>query len=110
MVNTVNWMDGLDGLAAGVTAIACAVLFIYAAFLAVPLHQTSVSLLPLASWRACLGFLPWNLLRRVFMGSSGACSWALRWLPGYHRRGQGRHRVACHVAPSPTSPGSSSAA
>ncbi len=72
MVNTVNWMDGLDGLAAGVTAIACAVLFIYAAFLAAPLHQTSVSLLPLAMVGACLGFLPWNLSGRVFMGSSGA--------------------------------------
>jgi len=72
MVNTVNWMDGLNGLAAGVTAITCAVLFIYAAFLAAPLPQTSVSLLPLAMLGACLGFLPWNLSGRVFMGSSGA--------------------------------------
>ena len=72
MVNTVNWMDGLNGLAAGVTAIACAVLFIYAAFLARSSPQTSVSLLPLAMLGACLGFLPWNLSGRVFMGSSGA--------------------------------------
>ncbi len=71
MVNTVNWLDGLNGLAAGVTAIACAVLFVHMAFRAVP-PQTSVSLLPLALLGTCLGFLPWNLSARVFMGSSGA--------------------------------------
>ncbi len=76
MVNTVNWLDGLNGLAAGVTAIACAVLFINAAFRLDP-PQTSVSLLPLALLGACLGFLPWNLSSRVFMGSSGA------WFLGY---------------------------
>jgi len=71
MVNTVNWLDGLNGLAAGVTAIACAVLFINAAFRLNP-PQMSVALLPLALLGACLGFLPWNLSARVFMGSSGA--------------------------------------
>jgi UDP-GlcNAc:undecaprenyl-phosphate GlcNAc-1-phosphate transferase len=76
MVNTVNWLDGLNGLAAGVTAIACAVLFINAAFRLDP-PQTSVSLLPLALLGVCLGFLPWNLAARVFMGSSGA------WFLGY---------------------------
>jgi UDP-GlcNAc:undecaprenyl-phosphate/decaprenyl-phosphate GlcNAc-1-phosphate transferase len=76
MVNTVNWLDGLNGLAAGVTAIACAVLFINAAFRLDP-PQISVSLLPLALLGVCLGFLPWNLSARVFMGSSGA------WFLGY---------------------------
>ena len=76
MVNTVNWLDGLNGLAAGVTAIACAVLFINAAFRLDP-PQTSVSLLPLALLGTCLGFLPWNFSARVFMGSSGA------WFLGY---------------------------
>jgi UDP-GlcNAc:undecaprenyl-phosphate GlcNAc-1-phosphate transferase len=71
MVNTVNWLDGLNGLAAGVTAIACAVLFVHMAFRADP-PQTSVALLPLALLGTCLGFLPWNLSARVFMGSSGA--------------------------------------
>jgi UDP-GlcNAc:undecaprenyl-phosphate GlcNAc-1-phosphate transferase len=69
MTNTVNWLDGLDGLAAGVTAIASLVLFINAAFRLDP-AQTSVSLLPLALAGACLGFLPWNFHpARVFMGS-----------------------------------------
>lgn len=76
MINTVNWLDGLNGLAAGVTAIACAVLFVHAAFRLNP-PQTSISLLPLALLGVCLGFLPWNLTARVFMGSSGA------WLLGY---------------------------
>ncbi len=76
MVNTVNWLDGLNGLAAGVTAIASAVLFIYMAFVAEP-RQMTVSLLPLALLGACVGFLPWNLSARVFMGSSGA------WFLGY---------------------------
>ena len=76
MVNTVNWLDGLNGLAAGVTAIACGVLFINAAFRLNP-PQTSVSLLPLALLGVCMGFLPWNLAARVFMGSSGA------WFLGY---------------------------
>jgi UDP-GlcNAc:undecaprenyl-phosphate GlcNAc-1-phosphate transferase len=76
MISTVNWLDGLNGLAAGVTAIACAVLFINAAFRLNP-PQTSVSLLPLALLGVCLGFLPWNLSARVFMGSSGA------WFLGY---------------------------
>jgi UDP-GlcNAc:undecaprenyl-phosphate GlcNAc-1-phosphate transferase len=76
MINTVNWLDGLNGLAAGVTAIACAILFVHMAFrLAEP--QISVSLLPLALLGTCLGFLPWNLSARVFMGSSGA------WFLGY---------------------------
>jgi UDP-GlcNAc:undecaprenyl-phosphate GlcNAc-1-phosphate transferase len=73
MTNTVNWLDGLDGLAAGVTAIGSAVLFINAAFRLDP-HQESVALLPLALLGATLGFLPYNLTpARVFIG--GGASW-----------------------------------
>lgn len=68
MMNTVNWLDGLDGLAAGVTAIAGLVLFVHAGFRLEP-PQTSVALLPLALAGACLGFLPFNFFpARVFMG------------------------------------------
>jgi len=68
MMTTVNWLDGLDGLAAGVTAIASLVLFANAAFRLQP-PQTSVSFLPLALMGACLGFLPFNFHpARVFMG------------------------------------------
>jgi len=69
MVNTVNWLDGLDGLAAGVGAILCAVL-------AVHMHrvgQPSVVILPLALLGATVGFLPYNFYpARIFMGSAGA--------------------------------------
>ncbi|MBN1954095.1 MAG: undecaprenyl/decaprenyl-phosphate alpha-N-acetylglucosaminyl 1-phosphate transferase [Anaerolineae bacterium] len=69
MINTVNWLDGLDGLAAGVGAILCLVLAIH-------MHrvgQPSVAILPLALLGAAVGFLPHNFYpARVFMGSSGA--------------------------------------
>lgn len=70
MMNTVNWLDGLDGLAAGVCSVAALMIFIHAAF---RLDQISVSLLPLALFGATLGFLPYNFHpARVFMGSNGA--------------------------------------
>jgi UDP-N-acetylmuramyl pentapeptide phosphotransferase/UDP-N-acetylglucosamine-1-phosphate transferase len=69
MINTVNWLDGLDGLAAGVTAIASLLFAIHA----YRLGQTTVALFPLALAAACLGFLPFNFHpARVFMGSSGS--------------------------------------
>lgn len=69
MINTVNWLDGLDGLAAGVTAIVSGVL----AFHMYREGQQSVALLPLALLGGTLGFLPYNFHpARVFMGSSGA--------------------------------------
>jgi UDP-GlcNAc:undecaprenyl-phosphate GlcNAc-1-phosphate transferase len=68
MMTTVNWLDGLDGLAAGVGAILCLVLAIH-------MHrvgQPSVALLPLALLGALLGFLPYNVApARVFLGSAG---------------------------------------
>jgi UDP-GlcNAc:undecaprenyl-phosphate GlcNAc-1-phosphate transferase len=72
MINTVNWLDGVDGLAAGVSVIAALLMFVNSAFRLVP-AQTSVALLPLALAGACLGFLPYNFYpARVHMGSSGA--------------------------------------
>ncbi len=69
MINTVNWLDGLDGLAAGVGAILCAVLALH-------MHrvgQPSVAILPVALMGAALGFLPYNFFpARVFMGSTGS--------------------------------------
>jgi UDP-GlcNAc:undecaprenyl-phosphate GlcNAc-1-phosphate transferase len=68
MINTVNWLDGLDGLAAGVVAIAAAI-FTFHMWRA---GQYSVVFLPLALLGATLGFLPYNFPGRIFMGSSGA--------------------------------------
>jgi UDP-GlcNAc:undecaprenyl-phosphate GlcNAc-1-phosphate transferase len=71
MMNTMNFLDGLDGLATGVAAIACLMLFLNSAFRVVP-AQTSVSLLPLALLGACLGFLPYNFSpSRIYLGGGG---------------------------------------
>ena len=86
-MNTVNWLDGLDGLAAGVTAILSAVLVIHMLFRAEP-PQLSVAILPLALLGATLGFLPWNFSpARIFMGSNGSyfLGFAVAAL-GHHRR------------------------
>ncbi|MBZ0298058.1 MAG: undecaprenyl/decaprenyl-phosphate alpha-N-acetylglucosaminyl 1-phosphate transferase, partial [Anaerolineae bacterium] len=70
MMNTVNWLDGMDGLAGGVAFIAGAMLFINSAFRVEP-AQTSVSLMPLALMGVSLGFLLFNFYPgRVQMGGS----------------------------------------
>lgn len=69
MVVTVNWLDGLDGLAAGVAAILTAVLSIHM------FRSGQYSVIPqaLALFGASLGFLVYNIApARVFMGSNGA--------------------------------------
>lgn len=68
MMNTMNWLDGADGLAGGVTFIAGATLFINSAFRVEP-AQTSVSLLHLALMGCTLGFVIYNFYpARIFMG------------------------------------------
>ena len=76
MTNAVNFIDGLDGLAAGVVAIAAGAIAVYG------LHLMSTGVLqvdnvgPLVAVIACgvcLGFLPHNFHpARVFMGDAGA--------------------------------------
>jgi UDP-GlcNAc:undecaprenyl-phosphate/decaprenyl-phosphate GlcNAc-1-phosphate transferase len=68
MINTVNFLDGLDGLAAGVAIIAGIMLFVNSAFRVTP-AQTSVALLPLAMTGACLGLLMYNFYpARIYLG------------------------------------------
>jgi UDP-GlcNAc:undecaprenyl-phosphate GlcNAc-1-phosphate transferase len=66
MMNTVNFLDGLDGLAAGVGAVV-------SAFLAIHMlreGQHSVALLPLALLGATVGFIPFNFYpAKIFLGS-----------------------------------------
>lgn len=72
MMNTVNWLDGLSGLATGVAAILCIVLACAMLFVSEP-PQLSVAILPVALLGAALGFLPFNFSpARIFMGSSGS--------------------------------------
>jgi len=69
--NMVNWIDGLDGLAAGVTCIAGIVLAIHTLTLDPP--QLTVALLPLALSGVCAAFLLYNTHpARIFMGDVGA--------------------------------------
>ncbi len=66
MINTINFLDGLDGLATGVGAIVSAVLAIHM----LREGQYSVALLPLALLGATLGFLPFNFApAKLFLGS-----------------------------------------
>jgi UDP-GlcNAc:undecaprenyl-phosphate GlcNAc-1-phosphate transferase len=68
-MNTVNWLDGLDGLADGVVAIACAIFAIHM----FREGQLSVALIALALMGATLGILPFNFNpARTFIGSSGS--------------------------------------
>jgi UDP-GlcNAc:undecaprenyl-phosphate GlcNAc-1-phosphate transferase len=76
MANALNLIDGLDGLAAGITAIASG------AFLVYGLRLDEVGVLPpgnvgplvaVVVLGTCLGFLPWNVHpARIFMGDCGA--------------------------------------
>lgn len=69
MLNTVNWLDGLDGLAAGVGAIAAGLFGAHS----LQLGQPEVAAYSFALAGACGGFLLFNFHpARVFLGSSGA--------------------------------------
>jgi UDP-GlcNAc:undecaprenyl-phosphate/decaprenyl-phosphate GlcNAc-1-phosphate transferase len=68
MMNTVNFLDGVDGLASGVAFIAGVTLFINSALRTDP-PQTSVSLLMLALMGTAFGFLLNNFYpARIIMG------------------------------------------
>lgn len=69
MMNAINLLDSMDGLAGGVAGIAGGVLFLRTAWFG----QASIAVLPLALGGACLGFLTRNWHpARVLLGSSGA--------------------------------------
>lgn len=76
ITNTVNLVDGLDGLAAGVTAIAALTLFL----VGLQEGQGVASILSLILAGSALGFLPFNFNpARIFMGDTGAmfCGYTL---------------------------------
>jgi UDP-GlcNAc:undecaprenyl-phosphate/decaprenyl-phosphate GlcNAc-1-phosphate transferase len=77
VMNAVNFIDGLDGLVAGVTIIANGAFFIYSYLLARTVGETPyfnlASLITAVLIGACLGFLPLNWHpAKLFMGDSGA--------------------------------------
>jgi UDP-GlcNAc:undecaprenyl-phosphate GlcNAc-1-phosphate transferase len=69
LMNMVNFLDGLDGLAAGVCAIAGTTF----AVIALSLGKPSAAILSAIVAGACFGFLRHNFYpARIFMGDSGA--------------------------------------
>ena len=76
MTNAINLIDGLDGLAAGIVAIASGTFFVYAAELGdagVLFDSNPGALLAVITAGVCVGFLPFNLHpARTFMGDGGA--------------------------------------
>ena len=72
--NAINLVDGLDGLAAGMVAIAAATFFIYMVRGADLSESASVAaLLSAITVGVCLGFLPWNFHpAKIFMGDTGS--------------------------------------
>ncbi|MDO5534035.1 MAG: MraY family glycosyltransferase [Propionibacteriaceae bacterium] len=75
-VNAINFMDGLDGLAAGVVGIGAGAFFVYAYLLSYEqelVRATTSSLLTVILVGICVGFLPHNIHQaRMFMGDSGS--------------------------------------
>lgn len=77
VMNAVNFIDGLDGLVAGVSLIANGVFFLYTYLLVQQTSPTNyfnlASLIAAILVGICLGFLPLNWHpARLFMGDSGA--------------------------------------
>jgi UDP-GlcNAc:undecaprenyl-phosphate/decaprenyl-phosphate GlcNAc-1-phosphate transferase len=74
--NAINLVDGLDGLAAGIVAIAGAAVFLYSNRLFQDGFLTASNIAPLIAVIAvgiCIGFLPWNFSpAKIFMGDAGA--------------------------------------
>jgi UDP-GlcNAc:undecaprenyl-phosphate GlcNAc-1-phosphate transferase len=76
MSTAINYIDGLDGLAAGIVGIAAAALLLYCERLdgvgAIG-PENAGPLIAAATLGACLGFLPHNFHpARIFMGDAGA--------------------------------------
>lgn len=70
MINTMNLVDVMDGLASGVAAIAALVLLARGVL---DFGQYDIAILPAALAGVCIGFLPRNFHpARIFMGSSGS--------------------------------------
>ena len=69
ITNAVNFIDGLDGLAVGVSSISAASLIV----IALMVSETNIAIILCALFGACLGFIPYNMNpAKIFMGDSGS--------------------------------------
>ena len=69
LTNAVNLIDGLDGLAIGVSSISALTMLAIAILVAEP--QVAVIMAALVG--ACIGFMPYNMNpAKIFMGDTGS--------------------------------------
>ena len=69
ITNAVNLIDGLDGLACGVSTISAATMLV----IALRFCEVDVAIMMAALAGACIGFLPYNFNpAKIFMGDTGA--------------------------------------
>ena len=69
MTNAINFIDGLDGLAVGVSGISTATMLV----IAMLLGEEAVAVVLAALLGACLGFIPYNFNpAQIFMGDTGS--------------------------------------
>lgn len=69
ITNAVNLIDGLDGLAVGISTIASFSLLL----IAIVLPEYNIAILMAALAGACIGFMPYNLSpAKIFMGDTGS--------------------------------------
>ncbi len=69
VTNSVNLIDGLDGLAVGVSTISCVTMLV----IVLVVGEQNVALVLAALAGACVGFMPFNFNpAKIFMGDTGA--------------------------------------
>ncbi len=68
--NVINWLDSIDGVAGGVSAITLIILFLLSVNIAV--NQPSNAMLAIIGFGATIGFLLYNLRGKVFLGDTGS--------------------------------------
>ena len=70
ITNSVNFIDGLDGLACGVSTISAATMLVIALLVC---EELDVAIMMAALAGACIGFLPYNFNpAKIFMGDTGS--------------------------------------
>lgn len=73
ITNAVNFIDGLDGLAAGVSAISAGAMLVVALILVPDTTAMSSAIILAALVGACVGFIPYNFNpAKIFMGDTGS--------------------------------------
>ena len=73
ITNSVNFIDGLDGLACGVSTISAATMLVIALLVREQVGEQDVAVMMAAMVGACIGFLPYNFNpAKIFMGDTGS--------------------------------------